>query len=145
MKRPLLALALLPLALSLVAAPVAARDHDRDRDGRRDYREWRDDRGWHRGPPPKKVKYVREREVVYRPVYPPVVERVVYRPAPAPRWVMGVPYNRYYAGPVYVVNDYSLYPVRRPPPGYHWVRASNGDLLLVAITTGIIADILLHH
>lgn len=66
-------------------------------------------------------------------------------PPPPPRWVVGRPYYSYYNGPTYVVDDYYRYPVRRPPPGYHWVRSNNGDLLLVALTTGIIADILLNH
>ncbi len=34
--------------------------------------------------------------------------------------------------------------LRAPPRGYHWVQSGN-DFLLVAITTGIIADILLYH
>lgn len=46
---------------------------------------------------------------------------------------------------VSVVNDYSRYHVRHPPRGYHWVRDDRGNLLMVAIATGIIADLLLHH
>ena len=37
----------------------------------------------------------------------------------------------YYRGPVYVVNDYGHYHVRRPPRGYHWVRDDRGNLLMV--------------
>ena len=57
----------------------------------------------------------------------------------------GQRYRDYYRGPVYVVNDYGHYHVRRPPRGYHWVRDDRGNLLMVAIATGIIADLLLHH
>ncbi len=51
--------------------------------------------------------------------------------------------HRYY-GPSYVVRDYRYYRLRPPPRGYHWVRDDNNDLLLVAITTGIILDIASH-
>jgi Ni/Co efflux regulator RcnB len=45
----------------------------------------------------------------------------------------------------YVVTDWRRDRLREPPRGYHWVRSDNGDFLLVAITTGIIADLLLNH
>ncbi|MFC5526447.1 RcnB family protein [Rhodanobacter ginsengisoli] len=45
----------------------------------------------------------------------------------------------------YVVNDWRDEHLRRPRRGYHWVRSDNGDFLLVAITTGVIVDLLLHH
>ena len=32
-----------------------------------------------------------------------------------------------------------------PPPGHRWVRYPDGRYLLVAVATGIIADILLGH
>jgi len=50
-----------------------------------------------------------------------------------------------YRGPRYVVTDWRHDHLREPPRGYHWVRSDNGDFLLVAIATGIITDILLHH
>ena len=43
-----------------------------------------------------------------------------------------------------VVPDWERYRLRRPPYGYEWVRDGN-DFLLVAITSGIIADILLNQ
>jgi Ni/Co efflux regulator RcnB len=47
-----------------------------------------------------------------------------------------------YRGNRYVVNDWRGN--RLPPPrrGYHWVRSDNGDFVMVAITTGIIASII---
>ncbi|MEO8810161.1 MAG: RcnB family protein [Rhodanobacter sp.] len=45
----------------------------------------------------------------------------------------------------YVVTDWRRDRLRAPPRGYHWVRSDNGDFLLVAITTGIIASILAQH
>ena len=50
-----------------------------------------------------------------------------------------------YRGGRYVVTDWRHDHLREPPRGYHWVRSDNGDFLLVAITTGIIADLLLNH
>lgn len=50
-----------------------------------------------------------------------------------------------YRGRQYVVTDWRHERLRQPPRGYHWVRSDNGDFLLVAISSGIIADLLLHH
>jgi Ni/Co efflux regulator RcnB len=50
-----------------------------------------------------------------------------------------------YRGASYVVDDWHGEHLRRPRRGYHWVRSDNGDFLLVAITTGVIVDLLLHH
>lgn len=56
------------------------------------------------------------------------------------RWERG----HRYTGPVYVVRDYGHYRLRPPPRGYHWVRDNDNNMLLVAITTGIILDIATH-
>jgi len=50
-----------------------------------------------------------------------------------------------YLEPRYYVDDYEYYELRRPPRGHRWVRTEDGRFLLVAVATGIIADILLHH
>lgn len=42
----------------------------------------------------------------------------------------------------YVVNDWRGHHLHAPPRGYHWVQ-SGGDYLLVAMTTGLIMQILL--
>jgi len=42
----------------------------------------------------------------------------------------------------YVVNDWRGHHLNAPPRGYHWVQ-TGGDYVLVAIATGIIAQILL--
>ncbi|WP_088284390.1 RcnB family protein [Ideonella sp. A 288] len=47
--------------------------------------------------------------------------------------------NRYY-----VVDDWRGHRLNAPPRGYHWVQAG-GDYLLVAITTGIILELLLSN
>jgi len=45
----------------------------------------------------------------------------------------------------YYVDDYEHYHLRQPPRGHRWIRTEDGRYLLVAVATGIIADILLHH
>ncbi|MNW05202.1 hypothetical protein D3C71_2014130 [compost metagenome] len=67
---------------------------------------------------------------------------MVYRPYGFER---GHRYSNYYGGPVYVVNDYNRYHVRRPPYGHRWIRDDRGNMLMVAIATGIIADIVFNH
>ncbi|MFW9485908.1 RcnB family protein [Xanthomonas euvesicatoria pv. euvesicatoria] len=121
-------------------------DHRRDwRDARRDdRREWRQDRryysnGYREGYRDARYQDRRDdRKSVYvydRPAY--------YRAGPPPRpyWARGQRYH----GPVYVVNDYDRYDLRRPPYGYRWQRDDRGNLLLVAIATGIIADLVLNN
>lgn len=44
----------------------------------------------------------------------------------------------------YVVNDWRGHRLHRPPAGYHWVQVG-GDYVLVAITTGIILQLLLNN
>jgi Ni/Co efflux regulator RcnB len=47
-----------------------------------------------------------------------------------------------YLQPRYYVNDWRGYRLPPPPRGYRWVRPDDGRFLLVAITTGVIADML---
>jgi Ni/Co efflux regulator RcnB len=49
-----------------------------------------------------------------------------------------------YYGPRYIVDDYYSYGLRSPPRGCHWVRVNN-DVVLAAITTGIVLDIAYNH
>jgi Ni/Co efflux regulator RcnB len=44
----------------------------------------------------------------------------------------------------YVVNDWRSHRLSAPPRGYQWVQ-SGGDYILIAVATGIIAQILLNH
>ncbi len=146
------------LAVGTVA-PAFADDHRHDRrhdrrEHRDDRREWRDDRREWRDDRREWRDDRREARhdrryyspgYYHRPAPPP---RVVYRPAPRPvygyGWQRGHRYRDYYRGPVYVVNDYGRYSVRRPPHGHHWIRDDRGNLLLVAIATGIIADFVIN-
>ncbi|HEY4369867.1 MAG TPA: RcnB family protein [Steroidobacteraceae bacterium] len=45
----------------------------------------------------------------------------------------------YYA-PRYIVRDYRAYHLGVPPLGYYWVRVNN-DVLLTAITTGVVLQV----
>ncbi|MBF6023986.1 RcnB family protein [Lysobacter niastensis] len=56
----------------------------------------------------------------------------------------------YRRGVVYVeervyVDDYRRYDLAPPPHGHRWVRSPDGRYVLIAVASGIIADILLHH
>jgi len=111
-----------------------ARDHREIRDDRRDLRydraraeswrgrtEWRDFRGVRSG-------------YWYAPGYG-------YRPIGHYGWARGryVPVN--YRG--YYVQDWGYYGLRPPPPGYRWIYA-DGNFVLMAVATGLIADLVLH-
>jgi len=63
---------------------------------------------------------------------------------PAPRWTRGARYYDRGYGPTYVIRDYRAYGLRYPPRGYGWRRDDRGDFLLVALATGIIADLVIH-
>lgn len=167
-----LALGTLLLALAgAIAAPAMADDDRRGRHGyyhrddddrydrghrgrwhgRRgeDDRHWRvrhdDDRHghghghsyWDRSDP-RRVVYVGPPVVRYRPV------RHDHHYGPPP-WARGRPYNYYGYGPTYVVHDYRPYRLYAPPRGHYWRRSDAGDFLLVAITSGIIADVVLNR
>jgi Ni/Co efflux regulator RcnB len=151
MKMTSLAVATLSAVLALgMAAPAAQAAGDRD--DRRGHHGWDDrGRGHDRGHDRRDDR--RHYSNGYREGYrdarrndyyaPP---RAVYRNGPPPHgWARGHDYRRGYRGPVYVVNDYSRYDLRRPPRGHHWIRDDRGNMLLVAVATGIIADLLMHH
>ncbi|MEO8084523.1 MAG: RcnB family protein [Ramlibacter sp.] len=50
----------------------------------------------------------------------------------------------YYRSRSYVVDDWRGHRLSAPPRGYHWVQ-SGSDYLLVAIATGIIAQLLINN
>lgn len=43
----------------------------------------------------------------------------------------------------YYVQDWGYYGLRPPPPGYRWIYA-DGNFVLMAIATGLIADLVIH-
>ena len=61
---------------------------------------------------------------------------------PDRNWVRGSRIPPQYRTRHYVVNDWRGHRLAAPPRGYHWVQ-NGGDYLLVAIATGLIAQIIL--
>lgn len=96
--------------------------YDRARaDSWRDRAEWRD----FRGPRPG---YWFAPGYGYRPVSHFGWRRGVYVP---------IAYRSYY------VQDWGYYGLRPPPPGYRWIYA-DGNFVLMAAATGLIADLVIH-
>ena len=48
--------------------------------------------------------------------------------------------DRYYTTQYYVT-DYERYHVRRPDPGYRWIRSDSGQIVLTAIASGLVVDV----
>ncbi len=132
------------LALTTAAAPMAASaqpygDHDR-RQLREDRRELRYDRGhretWEHRPEWRTFRGVRP-GYWYAPGYG------YYRVNP--RWHAGYWRRGAYVPPPYrrlYVQDWGYYGLRPPPPGYRWVYA-DGNFVLMALATGLIANAIL--
>jgi len=119
------------------------RDFDRRDNDRRDYdrrdndrRSDRWDRGrhngyyvngrWNYGPPPAWAMARRD----FRPAYT--------------QWRRGDRLPSYYRSQYRQV-DWRRERLRQPPRGYHYVRDDRGEVLLVAIATGVILSILLNN
>lgn len=61
---------------------------------------------------------------------------------PNHNWVKGSRVPPQYRSHQYVVNDWHGHGLKRPHRGYHWVQYGS-DYLLVAIATGVIAQLIL--
>jgi Ni/Co efflux regulator RcnB len=64
--------------------------------------------------------------------------------ARGPEWRRGGRVPAQYRSRQYVVNDWRGHHLNAPPRGYHWVQVG-GDYVLVAVATGIIAQLLLNQ
>jgi len=60
----------------------------------------------------------------------------------APHWSRGDRLPDEYRSDQYVVSDWQSHKLKKPPKGYHWVRADN-RYVLASIPTGVTADIFL--
>lgn len=60
------------------------------------------------------------------------------------KWRRGDRLPRAYYARSYVVHDYGGYYLHAPPRGYHWVRV-NHDVVLAAVATGVVLDVLYNH
>ena len=87
-----------------------------------------------------------------RPHLPPHAQGPQYRPGGPGMRGAGPDHNWYRGGRVppqyrtrhYVVNDWRGHHLSAPPRGYHWVQ-NGSDYLLVAIATGVIAQLILSN
>ncbi len=63
---------------------------------------------------------------------------------PAHDWHRGDRIPDAYRDNRYEVRDWRGHHLHEPPAGYHWVQV-NGDYVLAAVATGVIADVLLNQ
>jgi len=112
-------------------------------DNRHDRREARSD--WRRD----HRQYVRPAPPVYH--QPSYQWRTARHYAPRVRYINTAP-QYYYRGDVLpyhyrqnmvVVNDWSHHGLYAPPYGHQWVRSDTGEILLIALATGLIANMLM--
>jgi Ni/Co efflux regulator RcnB len=141
-------IAALTAALLTFSSLGFAKEHDDGR--RRNDREWGDnDGGQQRGGPGNRRGGQRGDERGYErgPQYGGPQQ--AYRDGRSERGAG--PYQNYYRGQrlpsyyrnnTYVVSDWRGHRLSAPPRGYHWVQTGS-DYVLVAITTGIILQIML--
>lgn len=132
MKRWHFSTVLAGVMLAMGAASVQAQPYGRGPDGygppghRKqddDRRDWRRGNRDFRGPPPRMAPPMRH-------------------PGAGPRhdWVRGGYVPPPYRGYSYVVGDWRMHRLYAPPRGYQWIQYG-GDYLLIAIGTGLIANI----
>ena len=115
------------LLLGLSTALASAQPRDRDRDDRR-----------HGGPPPHAQGHgPQDRHADNRP------DRG-RGAGPDHRYHKGDRLPKEWRSHQYVVNDWRGHHLKQPPRGYHWVQ-SGTDYILVAIATGVIAQIILNQ
>jgi Ni/Co efflux regulator RcnB len=69
--------------------------------------------------------------------------RVDDRGAGHQHWHRGDRVSDDYRGSRYEVRDWRGHHLSEPPRGYHWVQV-DGDFVLAAVATGVIADVLLN-
>jgi Ni/Co efflux regulator RcnB len=140
------------LALSLLASGAAfAQDHDRDGRDSRNNSAQHDDRNQDRGQ--QQARHDGGDDRRDRGRVEGRNDRVQYAQhdnggprGAGPRHDMrkGQRVPSDYRGNQYVVEDYRAHHLNKPPRGMHWVQAGN-DYVLVAVATGIIAQVLLNQ
>lgn len=135
MKKKKFTVAALALATVVTAGlpTAAAAQHwrgDRDRDGRYERWERRDDRQDYRRWERDQRRYERDRNRWERE------QRREYR-----RWARGQTIPHHYRSSWYI-RDYQRYGYRTPPRGYGYYRTDSGDVVMAAIATGVILSLL---
>lgn len=79
-----------------------------------------------------------------RPGPPPHAHGGRHGAGPNHDWVRGSRVPPQYRTRHYVVNDWRSHRLPTPPRGYQWVQ-NGSDYLMVAIATGVIAQVILNH
>ena len=128
MKRSILAAATAAMLFSAAAAsaqPNGGPYGDRDHDGRPNYAEQGRDRD-HDGRSDERDRYDNRRS-----------GHNMHRYHRGQRF-------EHYRSRTYIVSDYRSRGWRAPPRGYAYYRTDNGDVVLAALATGIIASIILN-
>ena len=143
MKRTVTVLAL----ISLIASTAALADSDkRDADSRHKYESsWeqpRDHRRYH----PSHSSHRRDDRHHSRHERRYVHVRKYHAPHGYyhKKWHRGDRLPRGFYTREYVLHDHHVYRLHAPPRGYHWVRV-NHDVVLAAIATGVVLDVLYNH
>ena len=114
-------------------------DHRDDREHRdwHEHRDWRERRDWrraHDGEGWRARRWGDFDDGAYR--RPP---GYYYRV-----WRRGERLPIAYRAPAYIIPDAAYYHLAPPPPGYYWVRV-DGDAVLAAVATGVVADVIAHE
>lgn len=147
------------LAVTLMTGSLVAEARDHDRHSRHDERGWHRDHDRHE----RQMRNRRhDRHVSERRHYQHKhkhVDRHVHRHVEVYRhsrfhaghyhrpvgyraytWHRGARLPARYYAPRYVVHDYSVYDLYRPPHGHHWVRVDR-DVVLAAVATGVVVAV----
>lgn len=136
MKRSTFTAALVAMALGVPS--VGALAQPRDRDGDRGDRGRRDDRHGDRRGPGRHDDRGHGGPSRHPHGGPPGHAHA----GPPGHWKRGERLPPAYRARYYVVDDWRGHRLHRPPRGYHWVQVG-ADYVLIAIATGIIAQVLL--
>lgn len=109
------------------------------RDGQRDWqaqRNWQAQRGWQAQPQYRAYSYAPQyRSYDYTPSY--------RSHSYAPRYWAGGYVPHQYRAQRYWVNDWRSRHLYAPPYGHQWVQTDTGEVLLIALATGLIASAIL--
>lgn len=128
---------MIPALLTALLASAPGFAQDRDHEGDHDRGNWSQDRGNDRHDADRERGGARAGDEGYGG------ERHWDGAGPEHNWHRGDRLPERYRGNEYVVSDWRSHHLRPPPRGYHWVQ-SNGDYVLAAIATGVIADMIIN-
>jgi Ni/Co efflux regulator RcnB len=146
MKTRTIVCALAAASLSLGSLSSFAQGYDRDRDQNRQGYQQRDDhrRDGDRQAQRGDERWQRDHDRRAMGNRGDRAEEHYYYGARGPEWRRGGHIPPEYRSRQYVVNDWRSHHLHAPPRGYEWVQVG-GDYVLVAVATGIIAQLLLNQ